>query len=128
MVDRVGFRVEGLRAVVRDLQRLGADVDDLKAAFSSIASEGAHVASRLAPRKSGRLAGDVRGNRAKAKAVVTVGRASVPYAGPINYGWPQRGIKASEFLQRADEHMQPVAVQRLETEINRAITRRGLNR
>ena len=126
MPQAVGFRVEGLNKVVRDLQTLGVEVEDLKTAFASIALEGAHVASTFAPHKSGALAGDVRGNRAKSKAVVTAGRVRVPYAGPINYGWPARGIAASGFMQKADEVMQPVAIQRLEEEINQQIRRRGL--
>ena len=126
MVDRVGFKVEGLSRLVRDLQALGLDVDDLKAAFAAIAAEGAQVASRLAPRRSGRLASDIRGNRAKSKAVITAGRSSVPYAGPINYGWEKRGITPSLFLQQADEQMEPRAVQMLEDEVNNRIRARGL--
>lgn len=121
MSGRAGFRVEGLNQVVRALQQTGVDVEDLKDAFSKIASEGARIAAAEAPHKSGRLSGDVRGNRAKSKAVVTAGRKSVPYAGPINYGWPARGIQAAGFMQAADQQMQPRAVQLLEDEINRKI-------
>ena len=118
---RSGFRVQGLTSVVRALQQMGLDVDDLKDAFSKIAAEGAREAASFAPRRTGRLAGDVRGNRAKSKAVVTAGRASVPYAGPINYGWRARGIAPSLFMQKADQRMQPRALQLLEDEINRKI-------
>lgn len=121
-----GFRVDGLNQVVRALQEIGLQVEDLKGAFSPIAAEGARVAARLAPRRTGRLAGDVRGNRAKSKAVVTVGRASLPYAGAINYGWRAHGIEPSLFMQRADSEMRPFALSRLEDEINRQIRRRGL--
>jgi hypothetical protein len=116
-----GFKVEGLSSVVRALQRMGLDVDDLKDAFSQIASEGARVASGFAPVRTGRLAADVRGNRAKSKAVVIAGRASVPYAGPINYGWAARNIAPSGFLQKADVVMQPRAIQMLEEETNKKI-------
>lgn len=126
MVDRVGFRVEGLNQVVRALQQLGLDVDDLKGAFSKIAAEGAQVAAAYAPKRTGRLAGDIRGNRAKSKAVIAAGRSSVPYAGPINYGWAARGIEPSGFMQKADKTMQPRAIQMLEAEINQKIRERGL--
>lgn len=126
MAGRVGFRVQGLNAVVRDLQAMGLEVEDLKDAFSSIAAEGAQVAAGYAPVRSGRLSRDVRGNRAKSKAVVTAGRASVPYAGPINYGWPARNIAANGFMQKADEVMAPRAIQMLETEINTQIRKKGL--
>lgn len=121
-----GFRVQGLNTLVRDLLAIGVEVEDLKDAFSAIAREGAVVAARHAPRLTGRLAGDIRGNRAKNKAVVTAGRVSVPYAGPINYGWPARHISAAGFMQAADREWQPYAVARLEHEINVSIIRRGL--
>lgn len=121
MVNRTGTKVEGLNQVVRALQQMGVEVEDLKAAFAKIADKAAQVAADAAPRKSGRLAADIRGNRAKSKAVVTAGRASVPYAGPINYGWPKRNIAPAGFMQTADEQMQPVALQMLEDEINTQI-------
>lgn len=127
MARSTGFRVEGLTQVVRALQGLGLEVDDLKAAFSKIADEGARVASGFVRSRTGRLAGDVRGNRAKSKAVVTAGRASVPYAGPINYGWPARNIAPQAFMQKADEQMQPKALRLLEDEINSQIRRKGLS-
>lgn len=122
----LGFRVEGLNQVVRDLQAIGVEVDDLKGAFGAISAEGAQVARGLVPVVSGRLVGTIRGNRAKSKAVVTAGRASVPYAAPINYGWPARNIEPQLFMQQTDERMRPVALERLETEIDTAIRKRGL--
>src|SRR5688500_18024830 len=99
----VTIRVDGLNAVVRSLLAMGLEVEDLKDAFSEIARFGAVVASRHAPRRTGRLASDIRGNRARSKAVVTAGRVSVPYAGPINYGWAAHGIEPSGFMQKADQ-------------------------
>lgn len=126
MADRAGFKVEGLSRVVRDLKALGLEVDDLKGAFSKIAAEGASVAAGFAPKRSGRLAGSIRGNRAQSKAVITAGRASVPYAGPINYGWARRNIAPSGFMQKADKVIAPKAVQMLEDEINKAIRNKGM--
>lgn len=121
-----GVRVEGLTKVVRDLQSLGLEIDDLKDAFSEIAAEGARVAAGFAPVRKGTLAGSVRGNRAKSKAVVTAGRARIPWAGPINYGWKKRNIKPALFMQRADEVMQPRALAELERAIEKKIRERGL--
>jgi hypothetical protein len=127
VANNVGFRVEGLKKLTRELQALGLDVDDLKGAFSKIASEGAHLAAGFAPKRSGALAGTIRGNNAKNKAVVSAGRGrGVPYAGPINYGWPKRHISAAGFMQKADEAMRPKALAQLEIEINRKIRERGL--
>ena len=118
--------VEGLREKVKQLEALGLEVDDLKDAFAAIAAEGANLASRLAPRRSGKLASSVRGNRAKGKAVVTAGRATVPYAGPINYGWRKRSIAPAAFMQRADAQLEDRAAALLEENLNQAINRRGL--
>lgn len=121
-----GVKIDGLNAVVRGLLAVGLEVDDLKDAFSAIAARGARLAAFYAPKKSGTLAGDVRGNRARSSAHIAAGRKSVPYAGPINYGWAARNITASGFMQRADKDWQPYALKQLEREINRQIARRGL--
>lgn len=121
-----GVKVEGLTRTTRALKQLGLDVDDLKDAFSAIAREGAQRAAHHAPKRSGRLASGVRGNRAQSKASVIAGRVSVPYAGAINYGWPARGIRAAGFMQKADHEMRPRALQLLERDINARIKKRGL--
>ncbi len=121
-----GVRIEGLNKVVRDLQALGLDVEDLKEAFSSISAEGARLASSFAPKLTGALAASVRGNRAKSKAVVFAGRARVPHAGPINYGWRKRNITPSSFMERADEAMRPKALRALDDAITKKIREKGL--
>jgi hypothetical protein len=121
-----GVQVEGLNTLVRDLERLGVEVTDLKDAFAAIASEAATKAAGFAPRRTGRLAASVRGNRSKNKAVVTAGKASIGYAVVVNYGSPKRHIAASQFMQRADEAMRPVALERINTAIQDAIRRAGL--
>lgn len=128
MSSHVAMKVEvyGLKAVTRDLMLLGLDVGDLKDAFSKVAREGAQKAAGFAPKLTGTLAGDVRGNRAKNKAVVIAGRVSVPYAGPINYGWAARNIQGAFFMQKASDAMEPVALTVLEVEIDKAIVKRGL--
>lgn len=105
---------------------LGLEIDDLKEAFGGISAEAAQVAAGFAPKRTGRLAASVRGNRAKNKAVVMAGRASVVYAGPINYGWPARKIATSGFMQKADEVMAPKALQALEDAIDNKIKSKGL--
>jgi len=121
-----GVQVEGLTRVVRDLQRLGLDVSDLKEAFGGIAKLGADLAAGFAPRRTGALAANIRGSRAKSRASVLAGGARVPYAGPINYGWQARGIPAVGFMQRADEALSPKAPDLLIKAINDAIVTRGL--
>ena len=121
-----GVQIEGLARVVRDLQRLGLDVDDLKGAFGDIARLGANVASSFAPRRTGTLAASIRGNRAKGRATVSAGGGRLAYAGVINYGWAARGIAAAGFMQRADDAVAPKAPDLLIKAINQAIVTRGL--
>lgn len=121
-----GVRVEGLNRTLRALRSMGVEVNDLKDAFSKISTTGAGIAARLAPKKSGRLARTVRGNRAQSKAVIRAGFASAPHAGPINYGWPKRNIKASSFMQRADREIEPYALQMLTENIDHLTQRKGL--
>lgn len=126
MVNRAGFKVTGVAQMVRDLQAIGADVEDLKDAFQKISERGTDVARGIVPVKSGRLKGSLRGNRAKGKAVVTAGGGPAPYAGAINYGWPARNIEPHLFMQQTDEQMRPEALTLLEQGIDDVIQKRGL--
>lgn len=101
----VSVQVDGLRALVRDLEHAGVDVADLKAVFGRVAAEAADVGRAHTRRRSGALAGTARGNKAKNKAVVTWGTARVRYAGPAIYGWPRRGIRPSDTITRTDQVM-----------------------
>lgn len=121
-----GLHVTGLREVTRDLIQAGLEIDDMKDVFSELAAEGASFSRSQINSKSGKLAGSARGNRAKGKAMVTWGRATVPYAGPQNYGWPARNIEAQDFTGATDDHMEPVALSRFEDGVDRVLRRRGL--
>jgi hypothetical protein len=120
------IRVEGLSRLTRDLRVMGVEVADLKDVFGALAREGADLAARYAPARSGKLAASIRGNRAVNKAVVRAGSARVPYAAAINYGWPRRNITGSGFMQRADAVLGPKVGPRLEAEIERLIRANGL--
>lgn len=121
-----GVRVDGLRELVRDLEKAGVEVADLKDAFGSIAARAANLAAGFAPRRSGKLAASIRGTKAKNYAAVSAGSARVPYAAPVNYGWLKRNIAASEFMQRADDQMRPRVARDLETAIDKLIAGRKL--
>lgn len=122
-----GVRVEGLNQTIASLRAAGVELNDLRGAFGPIAAKGAQIASRRAPHVSGKLSGSVRPAKQARKAVIYAGYGkSVPYAGPINYGWPKRNIKGSYFMQKASDEIEPFAVQELTIELNKIITRHGL--
>jgi hypothetical protein len=61
----------------------------------------ANVARNAIPHESGTLAGDVRVSSARSGASVRVGRASIPYAGPVDFGgWPgeREYVAAGRYL------------------------------
>lgn len=109
-----GIAVSGLRELTRGLEKAGVDVEELKDVMGRVADEAADTMRPLVPVKSGKLRASVRPNRAKGKAIVTVGTARVPYAAPIQYGWSARGIKPSRFVERTDQAMETRAVELLE--------------
>lgn len=109
----MAVEVEGLRKALREMEKLGVDVEDMKDVFAGIADEASRVMEGLTPRASGALRASIRGNRAKNKAVVRIGKARVPYAGPINYGWPKRNIRPANFTGKTDAVMEDKAEEML---------------
>lgn len=107
----VSLEVEGLKRLRKDLRAMGDDLSDLKDVNASVAQLVAARASARAPRRSGRLAASVRGNRALSRATVLAGKAAVPYAGPVHWGWPSHGIAANPFMSEAAQETEPVWVE-----------------
>lgn len=104
-----------LRKAIRQLEDAAAKKGmqaDLKGAYRTAARAVEVQAKMEAPRRSGRLAGSIKAKGTTTGAsIVAGGLKSVPYAGPIHYGWPSRPnkskgwrggpIKANPFLTRA---------------------------
>lgn len=97
----LGLSVEGGATLRRTMRQAGVDLQDLKDAHAAVARIVTGRAAALAPVRTGRLAASVRGSGTKTAAVVRAGRASVPYAGPIHWGWAKRHIAANPFLWNA---------------------------
>lgn len=97
----------GLRRLTRDLRKIGADLGDLKDAGQRAGQIVVAAASPRAPRRSGALAGSGRAARAAGRVTVLFGSARVPYAGPIHYGWPARGIDPHPFVIDAAQATEP---------------------
>jgi hypothetical protein len=88
----------GVKPLFRDLKRLGADTGPLAKAFSAAGKKAvAPIADAVRARlpvsdrtdrwtKPGRLAADVRTNATRTGATVRMGRASLRYAGWIEFG------------------------------------------
>ncbi|GIG64258.1 HK97 gp10 family phage protein [Phytomonospora endophytica] len=108
MTTRPDVDVIGAERLRISLRKAGAEVADLKNANAKAASMVAGAAASSAPRRTGRLAATVRGNRAVGKAIIRAGRASVPYALPIHWGWPARNIAPNPWVSEAARRLEPV--------------------
>jgi len=97
----VGVEIIGLAELTRTLRKAGEDISELKEAHRAAGEIVASYASSIAPRRSGRLASSIRPMKQARRARVVAGRASVPYAQPIHWGWAARGIKGQPFLSDA---------------------------
>ncbi|KRF19662.1 hypothetical protein [Nocardioides sp. Soil796] len=126
MAKSIGVKVEGLSGVVRNLQKMGVEVEDLKDAFARIGEQVKPDYQRVTPVRSGRLRGDYRVSKAKGKVNLYVGRASIPYAGPINYGWAARNIAPANFIAKGDETASPKASNSLEEAISDLVEKLNL--
>jgi hypothetical protein len=116
------LRVDGARELRRSLKAAGDDLEDLRAVHATVARYVALRAAAMAPRRSGRLAGSVRGNNAKTSAVVKSGGARTPYAGPIHWGWPRRHIAAHPFMVDAAHTTEPTWTRYYLREVERIIS------
>jgi hypothetical protein len=112
-----------LRAALKDA---GHGLEDLKAAQEQAARFIAHAAAAVAPRRTGRLAASIRGNRAVGAAVVAAGnRSTLPYANPVHWGWPKRNIKPNRFVWDTAIATEPVWRPIYEAEVRRIIDKVG---
>ncbi len=100
-----GVKIENLAKVRRELKKLSSDVDYRAMEFlpvnKSIAAAVLGDAKAYVPVLSGDLSGTMRAAATKTSARVKAGYKSIPYAGPIHFGWPARRIKPQPFFYDA---------------------------
>jgi HK97 gp10 family phage protein len=101
--DQAGAQqIDGLKELQRDLKKLGDDAkNDMKPAHMKAAELVVMGAKRYVPYRTGRLLESLRPFARQKAGVVRAGSASVPYAGPIHFGWPARRIKPQPFIYDA---------------------------
>lgn len=121
----VSFRVEGLRKTIRDLERAGAQTQDMRELMHSLGSIVVRAAD--APVLTGRLASTIRAGKGKTKAVVRAGGARARYAGVRHYGWPARNIEPARFLVEALQETREQVFDELDQGIAAILQRNGLD-
>lgn len=100
-MTKPSLTVNGADELRKALRQFDDGSADLKAAHAESAKVVEQRAVQLVPRRSGALAGSTRSTGQARQGVVRSGRASVPYAGPIHFGWPERNIAPQPFLYDA---------------------------
>jgi len=94
--------IQGLREVQKALKQLGdATKKEMKSTHLKAAEIVVGASKRFVPIKTGALAQSIRPAAVMSGGRVKVGSASVPYAGPIHFGWPARRIKPQPFVYDA---------------------------
>lgn len=100
-------RITGHEEVRKAIRQIGNEMDRnaAKGALKKMNLEAAElvktVADGLVPVQTGKLAATVRAAGSQKSARVRAGYQRVPYAGPIHFGWPDRGIRPQPFLYEA---------------------------
>lgn len=123
------IKIEGLAKLQRELKKAGEDVQDLKDAGNRAALIVLAEAKRTAPVRTGTLKKTLRKSVTKTRVGILGGRGLVvPYAQPIHWGWPSRGIRDNPWISRAAVMTQNQWLPGYVQEIDRATSKvRGLN-
>lgn len=97
------IKVQGLNGLIRGLKR--AEAEDLLDKLKESNAEAARIVKDTAypnvPVRSGNLAASLRSSATARAGVVRIGKAKVPYAGPIHFGWHRKHIAPNPFLYEA---------------------------
>jgi hypothetical protein len=102
MMANTSIKVVGLKSLVRQLSALDDDAAKAIQAVNRTAAEQiASEARARAPKRSGKLAASIRAAATKYSASVKAGGSKIPYAAPVHWGWPRRGIAPQTFLYDA---------------------------
>ena len=122
------LEIEGLKEIQRALKGLAEDSrEDMKETHRKAGEIVAAAAKPLAPVLTGRLSATIVSSPTKYQGRVRIGRgASVPYAGPIHFGWPARRIAPQPFVYEALDGRREEVKQQNEQRINELIERNKL--
>jgi len=119
--------VEGVKEVIDSLKKLNKDLEANLELNKELSTTLSQKASAMAPVLTGALASSVKGNPSAEKAQILAGSAAVPYAGVIEYGWPDRNIDAQPYLNPAVNDNMGYIIEKYNDSIQKAIKQYDLN-
>lgn len=119
MVTHRSIRVDGLDELRKDLRRVKDSElnDEMKAIHEELARDVLRGAEPNVPVRTGALLASLRAAGTVRDAIGRVGKASVPYAPPIHWGHPARGIAARPFLTDAAARLERDIVDRYDRQV-----------
>lgn len=89
----------GGKRLRKEMKEAGIDLADLRDVHMQAARTVSNAAKPRTPHRTGALSKSVRPGASRTAGVVRAGNnGGVPYANPIHWGWPSRGIKAQTWL------------------------------
>ena len=111
--------VDGLDELRRELRRVkDSELDEeMKQIHAELAREVQKRAEPRVPVDSGRLKGSLRSTGTVRDAIGRVGKASVPYAPPIHWGWKARNIEPQRFLTDAAQSLEQGIADRYDRQV-----------
>ena len=118
-VDDTAFR--------RALRKVEGGVDDLTAENTDGAKIVADEARTLVPVRSGRLKSSIRSSGQARQGAILVGSATVPYAGPIHFGWRAHNIAPQPFLYDAADARRDEVLERFHDGVDTLARKAGLD-
>jgi phage gpG-like protein len=119
--------IQGVKEVIDTLNKLGRDIESNIELNKELSTTLSQKASAMAPKLTGALASSVVGNPSAEKAQILAGSAAVPYAGVIEYGWPDRNIQAQPYLNPAVNDNMGYIIEKYNDSIQKAIKQYDLN-
>ncbi len=122
-----GITIKGIKEVTDTLNKLGKDLESNIELNKELSTTLSQKASAMAPKLTGDLASSVLGNPSAEKAQILAGSAGVPYAGVIEYGWPNRNIQAQPYLNPAVRDSMGYIIEKYNDSIKEAIKKYNLN-
>jgi HK97 gp10 family phage protein len=120
--------ITGVKEVINDLRALSQDSrEEMKETHRRAGDIVAAAAKPLAPVLTGRLSSTITSSPTQYQGRVRIGRGdSVPYAGPIHFGWPARRIRPQSFVYEALDSRREEVLQTYERRLNDLIDKNNL--
>lgn len=119
--------IKGLNEVKNIIEKFSNEIGNDLSLNKELSSTLSQKASAMAPRLTGALASTVVGNPSEKKAQILAGSAAVPYAGVIEYGWPEKNIQAQPYLRPAVHNNMGYIIAKYEDSIKNTIKKYNLD-